>query len=468
MNASDALLTLLPGMGLQAADASGIAFSGSDPVVPGRHPIGAAAAASIGAMAAAACGIWAARTGRRQRAHIDVQRATVPGLRTYFHVDLNGYAPGRRRAFGARNFFPTADGRRIYVLLVPEYVSSLLAMLDLLGCSAQPDAVAAAVARWRADELEEAIAQRKLCGVIARTREEWLAHPQGQWLAARPPIEIERIGESAPEPFRDLGSSRSPLAGVRVLDAAHVLAGPAACRELAAHGADVLSVVPPHNMDPLSMLLDTGMGKRAALVDLDRPQDLQRVRELAAQADVFAQSWRPGSLARRGLSPAELARLRPGLVYLSVSCYGDGGPWAQRGGYDPIGQAACGLAIEEGSAEAPKLASTVTLNDYYAAYLGAAGVMAALLQRQRHGGSYHVKVSLTRCSMWLQALGQLDEAAQARAPSALPPTTPDQFVTMDTGYGRLTVPAPVAQYSESTTGWALPPNLPGGAELRWW
>ena len=65
-------------------------------------------------------------------------------------------------------------------------------------------------------------------------------------------------------------------------------------------------------------------------------------------ADIFAHSWRPGSLDRRGLSPEELARRRPGLIYVSVSCYGYDGPWATRAGYDPLGQVASGLAAGEG------------------------------------------------------------------------------------------------------------------------
>ena len=92
---------------------------------------------------------------------------------------------------------------------------------------------------------------------------------------------------------------------------------------------------------------------------------------------------------------------------MSVSCYGYDGPWAERAGYDPLGQVASGLAAGEGSLEAPLMASTFTLNDYLAAYLAAAGTNSALLKRAREGGSYHVKVSLAGASTWVQMLGQL-------------------------------------------------------------
>src|SRR5690606_6669375 len=124
-------------------------------------------------------------------------------------------------------------------------------------------------------------------------------------------------------------------------------------------------------------------------------------------ADVFLQSWRPGALDRRGFSREELLQLKADLIYVSLSCYGSSGPWATRGGYEPMGQTVSGLAIGEGSADQPKLACTFTLNDYLTAYLAAAGVVGALVNRQREGGAYHVDVSLTRTSMWVQELGML-------------------------------------------------------------
>ena len=227
----------------------------------------------------------------------------------------------------------------------------------------------------------------------------------------RLPVEVERIGDGDPVPF---APAARPLSGIKVVDMAHVLAGPVTSRVLAEQGAEVVHVSSPQQQDPVHVMIDTGFGKRSAYVDLDRAEDVATLRGLIGTADVFAHSWRPGSLDRRGLSPAELARLRPGLIYVSVSCYGYDGPWAERAGYDPLGQVASGLAAGEGSLEAPLMASTFTLNDYLAAYLAAAGVNSALLRRAREGGSYHVKVSLTAASLYVQSARPLAAAILAR------------------------------------------------------
>ncbi len=124
-----------------------------------------------------------------------------------------------------------------------------------------------------------------------------------------------------------------PLDGVRVLDMSHVIAGPATGRMLAEHGAQVLHVTPPLEQEGMPVVMDTGFGKRAAYIDLNQVEDVAQLRDLARSADIFIQSWRPGALARRGFSPQDLAAIRPGIIYVSISCYGAEGPWAARGGY---------------------------------------------------------------------------------------------------------------------------------------
>jgi crotonobetainyl-CoA:carnitine CoA-transferase CaiB-like acyl-CoA transferase len=198
---------------------------------------------------------------------------------------------------------------------------------------------------------------------------------------------------------------------LRVLDMAHVLAGPICSRVLAEQGADVLHVSSPHDRDASYIELDTMFGKRASYIDLNRASDETRLWDLIRSCDVFAHSWRPGSLERRGLSMERMAACRPGIIFVSVSCYGYGGPWMTRGGYEPLGQTACGLVLDEGTMDEPLLAPNYTLNDYLAGYLAAAGVLGALIRRAHEGGSYHVHVSLTRCSMWCKNLGCLNKAS---------------------------------------------------------
>src|SRR6185312_12762694 len=127
-------------------------------------------------------------------------------------------------------------------------------------------------------------AERQLVGAIARTREEWLQTPQGQLLAAVPPVIVDKLAAGEPRPF---GPAARPLAGIRVLDMGHVLAGPVAARVLAEQGAEVLHVSAPLNPDDFRVVLDTGFGKRNAFIDLKRPADLERVKALLSRADVF-------------------------------------------------------------------------------------------------------------------------------------------------------------------------------------
>lgn len=235
---------------------------------------------------------------------------------------------------------------------------------------------------------------------------------------------------------------------------------------LAEQGADVLHISAPHQLDAVVVAMDTGVGKRSANLDLQKPDDVRKAQALAADSDMFVHSWRTGSFDRHGLSPDELARRRPGIIYVSVSAYGSGGPWATRGGYEPVGQAACGLAIEEGFPDAPRLSPTGTLNDYLTAYLASAGALAALIRRSREGGSYHVKVSLTRTSMWVQEIGRLPEAQWLPHEVPLEPYR-SAFVEMDGPFGRLSLPAPLAQYSETRAYWERPPEPFGASKAIW-
>jgi crotonobetainyl-CoA:carnitine CoA-transferase CaiB-like acyl-CoA transferase len=118
------------------------------------------------------------------------------------------------------------------------------------------------------------------------------------------------------------------------------------------------------------------LGKRCALLDLERAGEQHELRGVLGGANLLVQSRRPGAMERAGLGPQDVAMRRQGIVYVSVSCYGYGGPWRERGGFEPIGQTVCGVPIDEGSAAAPKLAPTVTVNDYLTAYLAAAGALA--------------------------------------------------------------------------------------------
>lgn len=444
-----------------------VRICGRDPVVPGRYRLGLAAATALAAHAVGIMEIWKLRGGNPQSATVDLRRAAIPGLRTGAYTLRGGRALKSPSAWDGDVFFRTKDERVIYILRHSLYHQHHARLLSLLDCSPSTDAIARAVAKWNAQELEDAFAANKVMGVVARSYDEWLASPQGRHMRDKVPIEIEKIGESEPEPFK---RAARPLSDIRVLDMAHILAGPITTRVLAEQGADVLHVSSPLRLDPISTIIDTGFGKRNSFIDLDRPEDLKTLEGLIGSSDIFAHSWRPGSLDRRGLSPAALARKRPGIIYVSISCYGYDGPWAERAGYDPHGQVASGYAAAENSMDEPRLASTFWLNDYLAAYLAAAGVNSALLKRASVGGSYHVKVSLTAASMYVQQLGQLPAEywpGGASGQAGLPSPEPGHLTVTSTPFGEIEHPLPIVAYSETKARWDLPPEPEGASEPVW-
>jgi len=128
-----------------------------------------------------------------------------------------------------------------------------------------------------------------------------------------------------------------------VLELTRVLAGPICGRVLAAHGADSMRVISPHlpTIEPAD--IDTGRGKRSAYADFATETGAEDFRRLLSGSDVFVQSYRPGAIESRGFGPSAAARLRPGLIYVSLSAYGQAGPWAGRRGFDSLVQTASGL-----------------------------------------------------------------------------------------------------------------------------
>lgn len=453
--------------GLSADDRAGeIIINGDDPVVPSKHRLGVASAIGLSLHGASTAAVWKARTGEGQNVSVDVALAAVPGLQTINFTRIGPHPMTVGQIVDEEvNFFRTRDDRRIFLWRLPIYPHLTRRLLRELDCSILPASIAKAVAERDGEELEDAIAKAGAIAAVCRNAAEWRAHPQGAWLQTRPVIDIVKTGESEPVPFT--ASPDRPLSGVRVLDCTHVIAGPTTSALLAGDGADVLRITKPWADEHPALTLGTGMGKRNAVLNYDREDDAETLRELARQGDVLVQSWRPGSLDAKGLGAQQLAETAPGLIYVSVSCYGSEGPWAGRRGFEQLGQTACGLAGEEGTPDKPRLASTGTLNDYLVAYFAATGVKAALLRRAREGGSYHVRVSLARSSMFVQDLGPLDPALQAKAPDKLPMPPASAFYEMESAYGHLSLARPPVELSATPPRWDLPPVPPGFHQPVW-
>ena len=440
------LLTLA---GMDGASESLVEFSGADPVFPTLYRIGAAGAAALAATALAAGELWALRSGRHQQVSVDL-RAAAASLRSARYLRIDGKPPpGPWDPLSG--FYPVRDGR--WVSIHCNFRSHRDAALRALGTKEDRAATEAASASWDGMALEDAIHAAGGCAGLARSAEEWAKHPQAEAVARQPLLEIRRTGDAPPEllPGRD-----RPLAGVRVLDLTRVLAGPTCGRTLAEHGADVLRITAPHLADSGAMDVDTGHGKLSAHVDLRSSEGAETLRSLLREADVFCQSYRPGALAGRGFSPEQAAALRPGIVCVSLSAWGDTGPWSKRRGFDSIVQTVSGMAIASGDGAKPRLLP-VSAIDYVAGNLMAFGAMLALARRAREGGSWLVRVALARTGLWIVERGTLSAEALAGVPAELPKEELLSLYTeTESPAGRLRHLKPAVAMSATPPRWERP------------
>jgi crotonobetainyl-CoA:carnitine CoA-transferase CaiB-like acyl-CoA transferase len=447
---------LLREVGVPPHAASRTEVDGHDPVLAARYPIGQAAAAAIAAASSVAALLWRDRTGQEQDVRVDVRRAAASLVGyTLQRLEPNGLPP--RDPGPLVDLYRCADGRWIH--LHGAFPKLAEGTLRVLGCGAERDAVTDAVSRRDAFELETALAGAGTCGAVVRTTEEWALMPQGRAVALLGRVRVDRIADSPPEPA---GDGRRPLGGVRVLDLTRVLAGPVHGRLLAEHGADVLLVNSPALPNVPAFVLDTSHGKRSAFLDLERPEEAARLRQLAAGADVFVQGYRAGTLDRRGLAPAALTAARPGLVFVTINCYGDSGPWRERPGWEQLAQSATGLAAAQGAPGPPRLMPAAAC-DYTTGYLAALGTLVALWRRAHEGGSYHVRASLCQTGAWVAGMGPVCDPDEATGPGDLTPWMRET----ETALGRLRHLGPVAEMSATPPRWALP-SPPLGADAPEW
>ena len=398
---------VLAPLGLSAADCGGtVSFEGADPVVPSTLRLGAAASLGLVAKSVAVAALHRDRGGDGQDIAMDLRVAPhrlCPFYDRRWEL-LNGYpavaASNPTQALGF-SFHRTADDR--FVMPLNPYPKLKVAAQKLLGTPDDPDAVAAAVRRWQSADLERAGAEAGVVMPVCRTVEEMLAEPQyTEVLSGLPLVELTRTGDAPPEPF----APGAALAGVRALGMGHVIAGAGVGRALALHGADVLNLWRPNELEHDTTYITANVGMRSSTLKMDDP----RVQQLLSGADVFFANRRPGLLARHGLSAEEAAGLRPGIVHATTSLNGETGPWAGHVGFDQTAGSLVGMMLLEGGGEVPRLPPILVVNDYVVSWLMTAGVVAALRRRAVEGGSWRVHVSLTRVALWILSLGTFDLA----------------------------------------------------------
>jgi crotonobetainyl-CoA:carnitine CoA-transferase CaiB-like acyl-CoA transferase len=456
----DILADLWTSTGGEPSALDRVTLTGEESQLPSSFRVAAAAQTSIAAAAMAAANIWQLRSGQPQDIAVDMRHAVVE-CRSERYLRVDGKPPGP--AWDAiAGVYNTGDGR--FVRLHTNFPHHRDAVCKVLDCKPERDAVQAALMRWDGEKFETAAYAAGGVVALMRSREEWSATPHARALAELPLIAIEKIGDAAPRPWPQ---GDRPLSGVRVLDLSRVIAGPVAGRTLAVHGADVMLISSP-NLPAIHWLtIDNGRGKLTSFADLKTRQGRDLLRGLVADADIFAQGYRPASIAGLGFSPQDAARLSPGIVYVSLSAYGHAGPWASRRGFDSLVQTTTGFNHAEGQAagiDGPKELPAQML-DHATGYLMAFGAMMVKARQSREGGSWHVQVSLAQTGNWLWNLGRV---ADGLSTGDLKAETVAPFMEqIPSGFGPLRSVRHSAALSKTPAFWARPAMPLGSHSPQW-
>jgi len=206
----------------------------------------------------------------------------------------------------------------------------------------------------------------------------------------------------------------APLAGLKVVELARILAGPWAGQTLADLGAEVIKVESPAGDDTRAWgppFIERGedrtaayfhscnRGKASVAVDFRTEEGQARVRELVAEADILIENFKVGGLAKYGLDYASLSKLNPGLIYCSITGFGQDGPYAHRAGYDYIIQGMSGFMSITGDPDGQPQRAGVAVTDLFTGLYSVAGILAALHQRERTGKGQHIDMALLDCAV---------------------------------------------------------------------
>lgn len=197
-----------------------------------------------------------------------------------------------------------------------------------------------------------------------------------------------------------------PLDGIRVLDVSQVMAGPFCCMLLGDLGADVIKVEPPTGDQTRSSMafklkgddslgfLNMNRNKRSIALDLKSEEDRGIFLELARTADVIVENYRPGVVKKLGIDYETVSALNPGIIYASISGFGQTGPWSQRPGFDLMAQAASGIMSITGHPDGPPAKSGGPLADIGCSMLTVYAILAAYIGRQKTGEGQFIDGSL--------------------------------------------------------------------------
>lgn len=202
------------------------------------------------------------------------------------------------------------------------------------------------------------------------------------------------------------------LRDIRVIDLTRNLAGPYCTMILGDMGAEVIKIERPgfgddtRNWTPptwdgeSTTFLSANRNKRSLAVDINTPDGLKIIHKLAAKADILVESFKPGSLGKRGLGYEDLKKNNPGLIYCEISGYGSVGPLRNSPGYDPIMQATTGIMDMTGEPDQEPVRLPIAVNDMGAGLWAVIGILSALMTRQTTGRGSLVETSLFEVAAW--------------------------------------------------------------------
>ncbi len=501
-----AFATFMADLGQSAEDGGGaVTFTGRDPILRSHFRIGTAMAVPAMGAAVAAAAIWKERTGEGQDVAIDLREAIYnvnpiltpimrfrleagsvpqddPVARGFtFTPTINGnlyQAPvGLGNPFSFRPF-RTKDGRFVNITGAWPHLNTRA--LKLLDCAPTIEAITEAVAERNAEELEAAMFDAGVVGVMHRRTDEWLAHPEGAHLAQTQLVEIRRIADAPRLEWE--ADPTQPLSGIKAIALTHVIAGSVSARTLSEYGAEVLHIMKDQSFEHEVIWTDVNIGMRSAILDLRAPADAQALSALLPDADVVLEGFSGRGIERLGFGVDDVVAQSPrGVVYLTMRGYSWDGPWKDVRTFDMEALATTGFTYAEGSGGLPSFGPTfpedgeetkpafpptLVMNDYIAGYLGAAGILAALRRRADEGGSYHVHVNLARAAMWYASLGIFPSTDFVPGDDnrMIPPET----VSFDSPYGEVVRLAPLAKLSKTPGRWQEPLLTVRGSDLPVW
>ena len=223
----------------------------------------------------------------------------------------------------------------------------------------------------------------------------------------------------------------APLSGLKVIELARILAGPWAGQTLADLGAEVIKVEAPQGDDTrqwgppfitrgedktAAYFHSCNRGKKSVTIDFRTPEGQAQVRELVRDADILIENFKVGGLEKYGLDYASLAALNPGLIYCSITGFGQTGPYAHRAGYDYIIQGMSGFMSITGDPDGQPQRAGVAITDLFTGLYSVSGILAALHQRQSTGRGQHVDMALLDCAVSAMANQALNYLATGTPP----------------------------------------------------